>query len=209
MDPRSGWERFYAKTPLGKVYWQKTQASYFTSVIESGKVKPGLTLDLGCGLGAKAIYLAKKRFKVTGIDISPTAIKFAKEKAKREKVEIRFIVADAVDLSFLSNKKFDFVLDWANLHGIPKSKRKKYINEVAKHTKKGGRLLLRCFSKEGVKKEFARRSVGSIYLFSKKEIQQLFGAYFKILETNKSKPFKRQKRKPPAKWFDEYLMKRL
>jgi len=206
---KSTWEEYYQKTPLSKIPWQKTQASYFTRVIESNKIKPGLTLDLGCGTGAKVIYLAKKGFKVTGVDISKTAIKHARENAKKAEVKAKFIVADATNLSFLSNKKFDFVLDWANLHGIPKIKRKEYVDEIIRYTKRGGKLLLRCFSKRGVNKQFVHRPMGTIYLFSKEDIKKLFGKHFKILETNKSKPFVRKERKPPAKWLDEYLMERL
>jgi len=209
MNSRSTWEKYYKEMPLEEIPWQKAQADYFTKVIETGKVKPGLTLDLGCGTGIKSIYLAKKGFKVIGVDISKTAIKYAKENARRAGTKIKFIVADATDLSFLKNKKFDFILDWANLHGIPSSKRKRYIREITKHTKKDGKLLLRCFSKRGVKKKFALRKMGRIYLFSKKDIENLFGKHFKILETNKSKPHARKERKSPAKWFDEYLMERI
>ena len=197
------------ETPLEKIPWQKTQADYFTEVIGAGKIKPGSALDLGCGTGAKSIYLTKRGFEVTGVDISETAIKFAKESAQKAKVEVEFVVADATDLGFLKDEKFDFVLDWANLHGIPKSKRKKYIREVAKHTRKSGKLLLRCFSKWGVGKESVPREMGRIYLFSKEDIENLFGSYFKIIETNKSRPFIRKTRRPPAKWLDEYLMERI
>ena len=206
MNSHSKWERYYFETPLNKIPWQKTQADYFVKVIEAGKVKPGLALDLGCGTGIKSIYLAQRGFRVTGVDISETAIKFANKNAKRAKVKVRFIVADATNLSFLKDRKFDFVLDWANLHGIPKTKRKKYIAEIVKHTKKDSKLLLRCFSKYGVKKESALTPVGLIYLFSEEDIRKLFNKYFKILETNRSRP---SLGNPPGKWFDEYVMEKL
>jgi len=202
----SKWEQYYKKTPLDEIPWQKTQADYFTKIIEMGKVKSGSVLDLGCGTGVKSIYLAKKGFKVTGVDISKTAIKLAKENARKAKIKVNFIVADATDLSFLKNKKFDFILDWANLHGIPKSKRRKYISGIVKHTKKGGKLLLRCFDKNRTQKEFTLRPMGLIYLFSKEDIKNLFSKHFKILETNRSKPIGET---PPSKWLNEYLMERL
>jgi len=208
MAQKSTWEEYYQRMSLDKIPWQKTQASYFTKIINVDKVKPGLALDLGCGTGAKSIYLAKKGFSVTGIDISKTAIKYAKENVKKANVKVKFVVADATDLSFLGSQKFDFVLDWANLHGISKSKRKKYVSGIISHTKKGGKFLLRCFSKREVKRKFARRQMGTIYLFSKEDIKKLFGKCFKILETNKSRPFIRKEKKPPAKWLDEYLMER-
>ncbi len=205
MATKSRWEKYYRETPLDKIPWQKSPADYFYKIIEAGKIKTGSALELGCGTGIKSICLAKKGFRVTAVDISKTAIKIAKENAKKAKVKVRFIVADATNLSFLKNKKFDFVLDWANLHGIPKTKRKKYITGIVKHTKKDSKFLLRCFSKCGAKKESALSPIGLIYLFSKKDIEKLFGKYFKILETNKSKPLPGN---PPSKWFDEYSMER-
>ncbi len=202
----SKWEKYYSKTPLDKIPWQKTQADYFTKVIETRKIKTGLALDLGCGTGAKSIHLAKKGFKVIGIDISETAIKYAKENAHKEKVKINFIVADATDLNFLKDRKFDFVLDWANFHGIPKNKREKYINGIVKHTKKGGIFLLRCFGKDETQKQFVVRPMSIVYLSSEEDIKNLFSKYFKILETNRSKPFGKTS---PSKRLNEYLMEKL
>jgi len=205
MNFHFDWEKYYAKTPLEKIPWYYTQADYFIKLLNSGKLGTGKALDLGCGVGAKSIILAKKGFKVTGIDISPTAICYARKNAKKEKVGVRFIAADTSDISFLKDEKFDFVLDWANLHGIPKSKRKKYIKQIIQHTQRGSKILLRCFSRYRVKEELGFLSpVGLIYLFSKEDIKNLFGKHFKFLETNRSKP-----RNHPGKWFDEYLMERL
>ncbi|MBA7490342.1 Release factor glutamine methyltransferase [subsurface metagenome] len=203
------WEKYYQETPLEKIPWQKTQADYFLKLLNSGKLGKGKALDLGCGTGKKSIALAKKGFNVTGIDISPTAIRYAKKNAKKEKVKIKFYAKNATNLSFLGNKKFDFILDWANLHGIPKSQRKRYIAEIIKHTKKEGKFLLRCFSKREIKKKFARRQMGPIYFFSRKDITKLFSNHFKILRTHKSKPFVMKEKEPPAKWLDEYLMQKI
>lgn len=208
MHTKSTWEDYYQRTPFEEIPWQKTQASYSTQVIESEKVKPGLTLDLGCGTGAKSIYLAKRGFKVKGVDISETAIEHTKENAKKARVKVKFIAANATNLGFLGDKKFDFILDWTNLHDITKAKQRKYVDEIIKYTKKGGSLILRCFSKRGVKKESAHRLMGTVHLFSKKDIKNLFGKGFKILETNKSKPFVRKEKEPPAKRLDEYLMEK-
>ncbi len=205
MKNENIWEKYYRETPLEKIPWQKTQADYFIKLLNSEKLSKGSALDLGCGVGKKSIALAKKGFRVTGVDISPTAIRHARKNAENEKVNIKFYTKDTTDMSFLNNKKFDFILDWANLHGIPKTKRKKYVTEIIKHTKKRGKFLLRCFSKQETQKKFSRRQMGLIYLFSREDINELFGNHFKILETNQSKPFSP---KPPAKWLDEYLMEK-
>ena len=198
-------EKFYRKTPLEKIPWNKTQADYFLKALNSGELGQGKALDLGCGVGAKSIALAEKGFKVTGIDISPTAIGYAQGKAKKAGLKIKFVATDATNLSFLGDEKFDFVLDWACLHSISKTKRKKYIEGIIRHTKKGSKLLLRCFSKyKNENKSGFSAPAGFVYLFSKEDIEKLFGKYFKILETNRSKP-----KTHPGKWLDEYLMEKL
>lgn len=203
------WEKFYKNTPLDKIPWQKARADYLIDVIEKGKVKPGLALVLGCGTGINSIYLAKKGFNVTAVDISETAIKYAKENAKKEDISINFIAADATDLSFLGDKEFDFVLDWANLHGIDKEKREQYVSQIVKHCKTGGKFVLRCFSKHGIDEDFVESVAtgGEVSLFSKEDIERLFGSNFKILETNRSELLIKEER--PNKWFDEYLMEKI
>jgi len=206
MSKQNKWEKFYKNTPLEKISWQKTQADYLTKVIDTGKVKPGRALDLGCGTGIKSILLAKKGFDVTGIDISETAINYANENTKKENLEIKFIVADATDLDFLGEKKFDFILDWANLHGIPENKRDKYIKGITKHLKSGGKLVLRCFGRDESENSFVMRPMGKIYLFTKEDIEKIYSKNFKILEINISKP---PNKEAPGKFFYEVLMEKL
>jgi 2-polyprenyl-3-methyl-5-hydroxy-6-metoxy-1,4-benzoquinol methylase len=209
MNSFEKWEQYYKETSLEKIPWQRTQADYFTEVIDSGKFKTGSALDLGCGTGMKSIYLARKGFKVFGVDISEAAIKIAENNALEAGLKVKFTVADATNLGFLKDKKFDFILDWANFHGIPKNKRLNYINGIINHIKKGGKLLLRCFEKGEDSKESVLLEMGRIYFFSKKDIKKFFGKNFRILETNRSKPFVRAERKPPAEYLGEYLMEKL
>lgn len=59
-------------------------------------------LDLGCGTGSHDIVLAKKGFKVVGIDYSNTMIEIAREKSRNSGLEIEFDVQDMRELQ-LSN----------------------------------------------------------------------------------------------------------
>lgn len=65
-------------------------------------------LDIGCGTGRHSIELAKRGYKVTGIDLSECMLERAKEKAKESKVDITFIKADARYLQF--ENEFDLTL---------------------------------------------------------------------------------------------------
>lgn len=69
-------------------------------------------LEVGCGVGATARYMAQKvGCRVMGVDIRPSMIERAKERAARAKVEdrVEFKVADGTDLPF-DDGSFDVLL---------------------------------------------------------------------------------------------------
>src|SRR5262245_56613997 len=59
---------------------------------------PGRAIELGCGTGSNAVWLAEQGFDVTAIDISPTAIARAEERARAASVMVRFVTADVTEL---------------------------------------------------------------------------------------------------------------
>lgn len=58
---------------------------------------PGSALDLACGTGRNALYLAGKGYAVSAIDASPRAIELAGQAARKEGLKINWIVADLDD----------------------------------------------------------------------------------------------------------------
>ena len=75
----------------------------------------GEVLDIGCGLGDNAIYLASRGHSVTGLDGSPAAIEEARRRAAAAGVTVNFDVADATALSGYEGR-FDTVVDSALYH---------------------------------------------------------------------------------------------
>lgn len=57
-------------------------------------------LDIGCGTGRHAIELARRGYKITGVDLSPSQIERARAKAAAAGVSVDFRVADARALPF-------------------------------------------------------------------------------------------------------------
>jgi SAM-dependent methyltransferase len=55
---------------------------------------PGAAVDLGCGTGATALMLARQGWEVTGVDLSPGAIRLATAAARDAGLDARFITAD-------------------------------------------------------------------------------------------------------------------
>ncbi|MCX8160757.1 MAG: class I SAM-dependent methyltransferase [Candidatus Saccharicenans sp.] len=57
-------------------------------------------LDVGCGTGRHAIELARRGYSVTGIDLSESMLRRAREKARKDNVQVNFIQGDARALPF-------------------------------------------------------------------------------------------------------------
>jgi SAM-dependent methyltransferase len=105
----------------------------------------GDVLDIGCGLGDNAIYLANNGHPVTGLDISPTALVNAEQRARDAGVDVTFAVADSTKLEGYTDA-FDTVIDSGLFHSLDEEGRRSYVAAVHRATRPGATLLLSCFS---------------------------------------------------------------
>jgi 2-polyprenyl-3-methyl-5-hydroxy-6-metoxy-1,4-benzoquinol methylase len=181
-------DKIYRDMHAADIPWNiETLPKALVGLIDTGKVKPCKTIDLGCGAGNYAIYLAIKGFDVTGVDISPTAIKIAKENANKKGVESNFIVADVLgDLDELE-KTFDFAYDWELLHHILPEEMEKYIKNVYKILNPKGKYLSVCFNEKdplfGGSGKYVKTRIGTVlYISSKEELRDLLDPCFNIKE---------------------------
>lgn len=97
-------------------------------------------LVVGCGLGDDAKYLRDLGFKVTGFDISPTAIEWAKR--LHADTDISFEVADLLQPKPEWKGNFDFVLEVYTIQPLPLSIREQVIDSIASFVGPGGELLV-------------------------------------------------------------------
>jgi cyclopropane fatty-acyl-phospholipid synthase-like methyltransferase len=139
--------------------------------IERGTVKPGRALDLGCGTGTNAIYLARAGFEVVGVDFSPKAIAAARAKARRANIAMDLHTGDVTRLEFL-REPFDLVLDIGCFHSVEPSRRKNYAAEIARLTQPGAWFMLYAFTP----RPMFLRQVGATV----EEVKQTFGENFAL-----------------------------
>ncbi|MFH1547036.1 MAG: class I SAM-dependent methyltransferase, partial [bacterium] len=125
-------------------HWDKTKSSSLVNKLLSHYKKDPKTLyvlEIGCGNGVDSVAFGKKGAKVIGIDISPEAIKVAKQNNTLSNV--KFQVGDAENLVFADNQ-FDLVYSMAVLHSSDLSKS---LGEVSRVLKDNGEALLFLYQK--------------------------------------------------------------
>jgi 2-polyprenyl-3-methyl-5-hydroxy-6-metoxy-1,4-benzoquinol methylase len=143
----------------------------FIRLAEDGEIN-GRVLDVGCGTGENALYLAHLGFEVWGIDGAPSAIKKAKEKAKERGIKVNFLVGDALKLQSLQNK-FDTVIDCGLFHVFTDEERPIFDASLSSVLPPGGRYFMLCFSEHEPGSHGPRRVTQS-------EIRDTFSKGWKI-----------------------------
>ncbi len=96
--------------------------------VESGVVPLGRALVLGCGGGMNAVYLAGKGFEVTGVDLAPSALMLAEERARTAQVRVRWLVADVLAMPEIG--PFDFIFDRGCYHHVRRYGAARFVSMV-------------------------------------------------------------------------------
>lgn len=135
------WDVYYKQNKVETMPWYEKNLD-LDMVDEIKFLKKGIFLDLGTGPGTQAIELAKNGFKVTGSDVSPSAI----EKAKVPTSNVNFVIDNILNSKFES-ESFDYILDRGCFHVLSSNERITYLNQIKRILKKNGIIFLKCMSK--------------------------------------------------------------
>ena len=100
--------------------------------------KSGRLLELGCGAGNVSIAFAQAGYTVSGIDIAPTAIAWARDNAVAALVEATFVEGSVLTLAPFADATFDIALDGRCLHCIIGRDRAQFLQAVHRVLKAGG-----------------------------------------------------------------------
>ena len=128
------WNRRYAEKEL---VWSSGPNRFL--VAETEELAPGRALDIACGEGRNAIWLAERGWCVTGVDFSEVAIEKARQIAAQRGVEADFRVGDVV-AEAPEEQAYDLVLVF--YLQLPAERLRQAVGAAARAVAPGGTFLL-------------------------------------------------------------------
>ncbi|MBN2473182.1 MAG: class I SAM-dependent methyltransferase [Pirellulales bacterium] len=141
-EPRTAevpdWDALYRQ---GTPPWETGHpAKELVRVLDQGLIPPGRTLEVGCGTGADAVYLATLGFEVTAVDSSPLAMERARVRAEQQDVVARFVLADVFEFAATAGQ-FDLVYDAGFYHFIRRTDLSRFLDMLWRVTRPGSYYL--------------------------------------------------------------------
>jgi SAM-dependent methyltransferase len=125
----------------GDVPWDSGKPSAeLRRVLGEWNIGPCRMLELGCGTGENAVYLARQGFEVTACDLVPLAIERAEAKVRAAGVNVRLLTADVLALPDLG-PPFPFVFDRGLYHVIRRGNLAGYLKTLERVCIAGGWYL--------------------------------------------------------------------
>lgn len=105
-------------------------------VIAEQGIQPCRMVELGCGAGINAIWLAQQGFDVTALDFSPLAIAKGRQRAADAGASVRFMVADVLALPEELGP-FPFFFDRGCYHAVRREDASGYVRSLQRLTTPG------------------------------------------------------------------------
>lgn len=137
----------YTEFQFDRVPWDIGEAQPVVRDLEADGQIASEVLDIGCGPGENAIFLAGRGYQVCGLDAAPAAIGIARERARQRGLgeAVVFDVADATTLTDYTDR-FTTVVDSALYHCFPEDQRHGYVAALHRAARPHARLHVVCFS---------------------------------------------------------------
>lgn len=125
--------------------WERRDvAATWQPILES--LTPGRALDVGCGSGPDAVYLAQQGWKVTGVDAVATALEEAKERAIIDEVEVDWVLGDVANLGGLGLEPgYSLIYDFGCTQGLSDAARAGAVAGMTQLAAPGATALVLAF----------------------------------------------------------------
>jgi SAM-dependent methyltransferase len=139
MSDAIRWEERYR---TGDIPWDTGKpSSELQRVVAEDRITSCRTLELGCGTGVNAVWLAAQGFDVTAVDLSPLAIERARQRAADAGVTVNFLSVDILNPPDLG-EPFAFIFDRGCYHAVRRSDAPGYLRTLQRLTAPGTRGLV-------------------------------------------------------------------
>lgn len=164
------WDEVYSSGNF-RDYWDLPYPSQeLVAFVASMDLPPYITaLDVGCGAGSEAIFLAQHGYRVIGVDVSAVALKIAGKRADKAEVQVDWRQGDALNLP-MDDRCVDMVNDRGCFHTISEENQGQFAEEIARVLKHGGVMLLRGCRDEAEEGHFVP--------VTEQSVDRHFGRYF-------------------------------
>jgi SAM-dependent methyltransferase len=140
MSELEHWDNRYVQ---GDTPWDSGKPSAeLVLVLDEERIAPCQAIDLGCGTGTNAIYLALRGFEVTAADISPTAIERCRKRTTAFDTRIRWLQADLLDPPANIGGPYGFFFDRACYHVVRRVDVPAFFRTLERITAPGTRGLV-------------------------------------------------------------------
>ncbi len=133
---------------LGLAPWERRDIAESWRTILDGRDDPvpGRALDVGCGSGRDAVYMAKRGWRVTGVDFVEKALDRARQRAREEDVEVQWVRGDVADLGRLGLEPgYGLLYDFGCIQGLPDQARTGAAAGLTELAAPGATLILLAF----------------------------------------------------------------
>lgn len=134
---------------FGFTPWDRLLPSELAEMITGPKaMPPGRALDMGSGNGTKAIFMATRGWRVTGVEAVGRAIMESRRRAGKAGVKIDFREGDVTRLEELGLERgYNLIFDFGCYHGLNEKQRDAYVRGVNGVAADGATLLMMGFTK--------------------------------------------------------------
>lgn len=178
------WDQFYAQRERPVPFFGRAPDEHLAAWVEAGQLAAGPALDLGCGNGRNALYLARAGFAVEAVDYSAAAIRWAAERAQEAGVDLPLQQGSVFDLQ-RPQGHYALVCDSGCFHHLPPHRRALYIARIHAWLRPGGVLALCCFRPEGGSglsdsEVYERGTLAGGLGYSEAQLRAIWGRHFEI-----------------------------
>ena len=137
--------------------WAEAPAEVERVIALLGLQPPAAVLDLGCGVGRHSLELARRGFRVTGVDRTAIYVEEARQRAAAEELDLELLVGDMRE--FARDASFDAALSMLTSFSYfeDAAENQRVLRNAHRSLRPGGKLIIEMMGKENLARIFQEK----------------------------------------------------